>query len=111
MGRRNARLKPSCLVFGPKGFAGVPEGLALQTLPTLEQKAQIVGSRGNPRLNRRSGCQWDEVASIPIEKRLASLRILAIPLIQNHFSTQWLSNQVLHRPVETALPSRACHLR
>jgi len=28
MGRRNTRLKPHCLVFGPEGFAGASEELA-----------------------------------------------------------------------------------
>jgi len=44
-GRRNTCLKPHCLVFRPESFAGVPEGLAAQTLPMIERKAQIVGCR------------------------------------------------------------------
>jgi hypothetical protein len=48
MGRRNTGLKPCCQVLKPEGFAGGSEELAKQTLPMIEQKAQIVGSRGKP---------------------------------------------------------------
>ncbi len=37
MGRRNTRLKPCCLVFGPAGFAGAFEELAQQLLPMSER--------------------------------------------------------------------------
>jgi len=77
MGRRNTGLKPRCLVFRPEGFAGASEELAQQTLPMIEQKAQKVDSAGNPCLNRRSGCQLDKVASISIDRRLASLQIFS----------------------------------
>jgi len=35
-GRRNTRLKSSCLVFSPEGFADVSEGLAQQALAMIE---------------------------------------------------------------------------
>ena len=73
MGRRNTRLKPRCLVFGLEGFAGASEELAQQLLPMSERRPRKVGSRGNPCLNRRSGCQLGKVASISIDKRLAFL--------------------------------------
>jgi hypothetical protein len=37
MGRRNTRLKPRCLAFGPEGFAGASEELAQQLLPMSER--------------------------------------------------------------------------
>jgi hypothetical protein len=63
-GQRNTRLILSCLVFRPEGFAGAPEELAKQTLPMIEQKAHIVGSRGKPLseqaigLSVGQGCQY-----------------------------------------------------
>jgi len=64
MGRRNTGLKPRCQVFRPEGFAGAPEELAKQALPMIEQKAQVVGSRGKPLseqaigLSVGQGCQY-----------------------------------------------------
>jgi hypothetical protein len=45
MGRRNTRLKPRCLDFGPEGFAGASEELAQQRLPMSERIHRKVGSR------------------------------------------------------------------
>jgi len=64
MGRRNTGLKPRCQVFRPEGFAGAPEEPAKQTLPMIDQKAQMVGSRGKPLseqaigLSVGKGCQY-----------------------------------------------------
>jgi len=71
-GRRNTRVKPRCLVFGPEGFAGASEELAQQRLPMSERIPRKVGSRGNPCLTRRSGCQLGTIAGISIDKRSAS---------------------------------------
>ena len=73
MGRRNTRLEPCWLAFGPEGFAGGSEELAQQLLPMSERIPGKVGSCGNPCLSRRSGCQLGKVASISIDKRSALL--------------------------------------
>ncbi len=52
----------------------------------IERNAQVVGCRRNPFLNRQLSCQLDEVASMPIDKCLASLLIYSYSFDSKTFS-------------------------
>jgi len=90
--------------FGPVGFAGAFEELAQQLLPMSERIPRKVGSRGNPYLNRRSGCQLGKVASISIDKCSASLKIYSYSsdsktfLRDNGFPTKCCVDQLRSPP-------------